>query len=86
MTAAQWQYRWRNGTRLKEIIRNWAALPKGEQSTATLELATDAAHLSRSFVAERCNESLQLRGLRGIRAKKSDAPIADDVEVDAGDE
>lgn len=83
MTQAQWQFRWRNGARLKEIIRNWAALPSTQQTTATLELATDAAHLARTFVAEKCDESLLLRGLRKIATKPGAASDPNEANADA---
>lgn len=56
------QGRWRNGVRLKSILKGWRKLSKPERTTKTLLLATDAARLDRTFVAEKVNDALGLVG------------------------
>lgn len=73
------QARWRNGTRLKQILTEYVKLPKQHRTTRVLLFATDAAKLSREFVAEKMNPSLVSVGADPIEFVEVPA-------VDAGEE
>lgn len=84
--AAQYQHRWRSNVRLKSILDAWGKLPKRERTVRTLLLATDAARLSRTFVAEKVKDMLALLGESRLTIPGAELLPLGETNDDAGDE